>query len=67
MKTIREWFETFPEPYRSQALGITMKDRGQEYLNDTTETAYEALDGAFTWGAQQQGQEYWQTFFNTLK
>lgn len=64
MKTIKEWLETLPEPYRTQALenaknclvgcGRTL-DVNQGTLSD-------AVAGAFIWLLSPQGEQYWEDF-----
>lgn len=60
MKTAREWFETFPEPYRSQAiyncLEFTMK-----YDNASI-----ALGLSFCWRETNEGHEYWMEFYDLI-
>lgn len=45
-KTIREWFEELPEPYRTHAIAHASK-RGM--LECGTESLPDALTGAFYW------------------
>lgn len=61
--TIREHFESFPEPYRTQAIENTKEaDLERKELNKT-----EALYKAFTWDLSPQGIGYWFDFRKTLK
>lgn len=62
-KTIREWFETFPEPYRTQAIENTR----ERSLNTKAPSAIEALSLGFVWSSSQQGLGYWLKFESTLK
>lgn len=55
MKTIKQWFETLDEPYKSQAIACTDADR----LHIECESLYSAVSGAFTWGNTEQGHMYW--------
>jgi hypothetical protein len=52
-KTVKEWFEGLPEPYRTQAL---------ENLNCPEHIAYDMSDAigvGFVWENTSQGHEYW--------
>lgn len=62
VKTIRQWFEEFPEPYRKQALENTDKEELDENIND----AKMALAGGFNWNSSPQGFSYWDKFYDTL-
>lgn len=62
MKTIKEYIEAFPEPYRTQAFDNT----GHKELNKIARGPYEALDAAFPWDATPQKHEYWWGFANHL-
>lgn len=62
MKTIREWFETFPEPYRTQALENLKKADG----TIKERSAKDALLSGFHWPESSQGDEYWRKFITTL-
>ena len=56
MKTIRQWLEELPDPYRTQALeNIRVKE-----VLDLPELSFSvALRSAFTWDATPQGYDYW--------
>jgi hypothetical protein len=58
MKTIKEWLETLPEPYRSQALknGI---DMGKE-----RSSLFKAINSAFVWSNSKEGFDYWRMVAN---
>jgi len=61
MKTAREWFETFPEPYRSQALeNCTDSD-------ELHETDSKALAFNFNWEGSPQKDDYWYKFWEQLR
>lgn len=63
MKTIKEWLEELPEPYRTQAL-----ENVSEYsLSQKDESLSEALKGAFTWIFTPQGHYYWMDLRDKLK
>lgn len=55
MKTIREWLEELPEPYREQALGYC----DAELLSRTVEDFLMAIN-SFTWEDTKEGTQYWQ-------
>lgn len=62
-KTTKEHFESFSEPFRTQA--IENADRGR--LEVERETGIEALYFAFIWSLSPQGLDYWIDFKNSLK
>lgn len=55
MKTVKEWLDELPEPYRTQALEQT--DNGD--LNKTEPTMNHTLGGMFVWSESHEGAEYW--------
>lgn len=59
MKTIKDWFEELPEPYRSEAINNIRKSEANS-LSD-------ALDIGFDWGRTKQGYEYWYKLFEKLE
>ena len=62
MKTIREWLESLPEPYRSQALE-NMDNYRRPYAPEAHSShgnLEEALMAAFLWYDTPQGREYWE-------
>lgn len=60
MKTIREWLEELPEPYRSQALeNMDIEDADIEHDNFER-----ALCGAFLWMDSPEGWDYWNKIRN---
>lgn len=61
LKTAREWFETFPEPYRSQAM------KNARDLKDTYDAAHKALSCEFVWDESPEGQDHWREFQFTLE
>jgi len=63
MKSAKEHFETFPEPYRSQALANTDESRLKHLYN----TPSSALCWSFMWINTEQGNSYWGEFADTLK
>lgn len=67
MRPVVEFLEELEEPYRSQALKNFEDQRTldeDEYLDVN---AYEALHGAFHWGATPEGHDYWNDFSKTLE
>lgn len=67
-KTIEQWFNELPEPYRSQALENTLNLSGKVMLKIYIPSIKFALMGAFDWGKTPKGQgfDYWENFYNTL-
>lgn len=55
MKTIREWLEELPEPYRSEALKNADKDK----LDAMEDLLSHAIAEAFDWEDSPQGFDYW--------
>lgn len=55
MKTIREWLEELPEPYRTQAIDNTM----ERELSQAEPSMHEAILGAFVWEETIEGFYYW--------
>ena len=63
MKTIREWLEELPEPYRTQAIDNT----SESDLMIEEESLADAVIGAFSWNESPEGEIYWGDFHDTLK
>jgi hypothetical protein len=61
-KTLRKWFEMFPEPYRTQAIENTIELEGKARLEYTDKNAVEAINGGFVWKQSPQGHDYWSEF-----
>jgi hypothetical protein len=61
-KTLRQWFDMFPEPYRKQAIENTIELEGKERLEETDKNAVEAINGGFVWKQSPQGHDYWSEF-----
>lgn len=55
-KTVKEWLQELPEPYRTKALKYAALE-GSENL--TLPSMTEALRYAFRWSQTVQGTEYW--------
>lgn len=68
MKTIREWLEELPEPYRSQALenfdNYWTKEE-QDDLSKRISLSFAVLS-AFAWDESKQGGDYWNKLYDTL-
>lgn len=61
-KTIREWLEELPEPYRTEAI-----NNAYELIIDTPEKSItEALSNAFVWKNSPQGNKYWNELYDKL-
>lgn len=61
-KTIKQWFETLPEPYRTQAL-----NNANIFLLDQEETNMEdAFYNGFFWAFSPEGYDYWEEFINNI-
>lgn len=67
MKTIREWLEELPEPYRTQALENCNSMRlSISGLSDIVETSRIAIMSAFHWDSSPEGFHYWDELYETL-
>ena len=68
MKTIEQWFNELPEPYRSQALENTLNQFGKKRLKVHKLNIREALSSGFIWNdtPKKQGHNYWYNFYETL-
>ncbi len=64
-KTIREWLEELPEPYRAKALSNFAKEEKDRQENTASSLGI-ALAGAFAWGKTSEGWEYWNDLCNSL-
>lgn len=62
MKTIREWLEELPEPYRSEALE-NMTEGGGYKMKESLKAA---IGDAFIWQSTPQGYHYWYNLKNSL-
>ena len=54
-KTVKEWFETLPQPIRSKALN----NLDPESADERTKTLYDALVVGFTWSRTPEGNTHW--------
>lgn len=62
-KTIREWLEELPEPYRTQALENTSKTNLQIFVSNIKT----AIQFAFIWSDSDQGHNYWSDLHQSRK
>jgi len=58
MQTIKQWFETLPEPYRSQAIENSLPGN----LNSRVDSLFIALSCGFKYRRSPQGFDYWKSF-----
>lgn len=69
MKTFREWFEEFPEPYKTQAILNTEKSgfpKGVDTPCYTSDDLKRVLNCAFNFKTSHEGRDYWIEFQKTL-
>ncbi len=69
MKTVSEYLETFPEPYRTQAINNFNGNRNDTFWigkNKECANVKEALGSAFSWNYSKEGDDYWSNFYNSL-
>lgn len=62
MKTIKEWLEELPEPYRTQAIDNMNQATERHGLRVDLieeESLSKALCGAFSWALSKEGASYW--------
>lgn len=64
-RTIIQWLELLPQPYRDQAIKNALAQREREVHDlhklDKEETRmYNAIDHSFQWSSTPEGQDYWQ-------
>ncbi len=66
MKTIKEWLEELPEPYRSESIE-NMEAEVDRYTGDRMDSNLKsALFCAFIWVDSPQGTGYWANIFDSL-
>lgn len=63
MKTIRDWLEELPEPYKTQAIDNAPENN----LKCQDDSLHEALAGAFFWSYTKEGYDYWDNLYTKLK
>ena len=57
-KTILEWLNQLPEPYKSQAIENTKNDNPFSW-NEIVDSLWKAIDVGFLWSSTSQGGDYW--------
>ena len=63
MKTIEQWFQELPEPYKTQALDNSLKGN----LMARVESLQMAMSCGFSFSGSKEGKEYWRLFmFDTF-
>jgi hypothetical protein len=62
-KTVRQWFETLPEPYRSNAIRNSMRI----ILDSIEPTISDAICCSFDWEKSIQGFDYWDFVYQKIK
>ena len=68
MKTIREWFNELPDPYRTQAINnadsilLDNKSVGKNCVS-----LLDALEKAFIWENSPEDFQYWVNLYKVLK
>lgn len=62
-KTIREWFEEYPD----KELGALMIEHAEEYGShlSVTHSLSASLMTAFPWCDTSEGEDYWERIYNT--
>lgn len=63
MKTIKEWLEELPEPYRTQSINNTPK----KVLEVYKQSLEKALLASFVWKNSKEGHGYWVFVFESLE
>lgn len=73
MKTIREWLEELPEPYRTQAIDNYENPECNMYKSEDCtisepipKNLVDAISEAFIWCDTPEGFNYWVNFKDTL-
>jgi hypothetical protein len=62
MKTIKQWFETLPEPYSSQAVANSLPGN----LLAVTDSLMMAFSCGFSFKGSKEGLAYWRSFHDQL-
>lgn len=60
-KTVKEWLEELPEPYRNKALH-NMKHPNKCIVTNIKD----AIMGAFVWSESKEGHDYWDNLYSSL-
>ena len=68
-KTIREWYEELPEPYRTKALANCEKQspEGHEVLDSPSRSKSTAIATGFLWQDTPEHEDYWKEVYDTLE
>lgn len=64
MKTIHTWFETLPEPLKSEALKYNGK---KVKFSIVVESLSQAIGEGFWWDESESGFEFWESFYVALR
>jgi hypothetical protein len=65
MKTIRQWLETLPEPYRSAAIRNAENDVPTT-IEEQCDSLSEALSNSAYWSKTPEGHDYWGELYDRL-
>ena len=60
MKTIKELYETLPEPYRTQAINNSYNK------DEMFSSLYDALLSGFLWSETPEGFDYWNDYVDSI-
>jgi len=60
MKTILDWYQELPEPYRTQAI----ENCDEDSLNIFENNIKSAISGGFLWFDTEQGADYWLVLYD---
>lgn len=68
-KTIREWYEELPEPYKTEALANCEKQSTLDWntADATCNKLSEAVAFGFLWQNTPENEDYWQVVYDTLE
>lgn len=58
-KTVRQYYEMLPEPYRSQAIKNCRDEHGESRLDREALSLHHAIDYGMYWSATPEGSSYW--------
>ena len=67
MKTVKDWLDELPQPYRFEAINNVINDRGAKALLRTSESLSDALKIAFYWDEAPEGANYWRHLFAKIR
>ena len=67
-KTIEQWFQELPEPYRTQTLENCEKQSTIDWnaADATCDKLSDAVALGFLWQDTPEGEEYWQEVYDTI-